>query len=135
MLITSIASSSSSMTVLNPVATAPMRAAATSTATTSTASNTVASSGSVTSPASTAAPARSGHGHASGGASASGSVAEDMQETSFSTTVGGTQYSGSVEESGGEYVATVSSLSGATASGASLVAAENNLTIRIDELV
>jgi predicted RNase H-like HicB family nuclease len=58
-----------------------------------------------------------------------------MQETSYSTTVAGTQYSGSVAESGGEYVASVTSLSGATASGSSLIAAENNLTTRIDELV
>jgi predicted RNase H-like HicB family nuclease len=55
--------------------------------------------------------------------------------TSYSTTVGGTQYSGGVEESGGDYVASVPGLSGATASGSSLVAAENNLTVRIDELV
>jgi len=33
------------------------------------------------------------------------------------------------------YVASVPALSGATASGSSLVAAENNLTIRVDELV
>jgi predicted RNase H-like HicB family nuclease len=58
-----------------------------------------------------------------------------MQETGFSTTVAGTQYSGSVEEFDGEYVASVSSLSGATASGSSLIEAENNLTVRIDELV
>jgi predicted RNase H-like HicB family nuclease len=40
-----------------------------------------------------------------------------------------------VEESGAVYVASVPALSGATASGSSLVAAENNLTIRVDELV
>jgi hypothetical protein len=58
-----------------------------------------------------------------------------MQETSFSTTVAGTQYSASVAESGGEYVATASSLAGASADGSSLIAAENSLTLRIDELV
>jgi hypothetical protein len=56
-------------------------------------------------------------------------------ETSFTTTVAGTEYSASVAESSGSYEASVSSLPGATASGTSLIAAENNLTIRIDELV
>jgi hypothetical protein len=55
--------------------------------------------------------------------------------TSFSTTVGGTQYTGSVEESGGEYTASVPNLAGATVTGASDLAAENNLAARIDELV
>jgi predicted RNase H-like HicB family nuclease len=58
-----------------------------------------------------------------------------MSVTGYSTTVGGKQYSGSVEESGGEYTASVPSLSGATATGSSLTAAENNLNNRIDELV
>jgi hypothetical protein len=40
-----------------------------------------------------------------------------------------------VEEAGGKYVASVTGLSGATASGSSLLAAENNLAVRIDELV
>jgi predicted RNase H-like HicB family nuclease len=55
--------------------------------------------------------------------------------TSYSTTVGGTQYSGSVQESGGEYTASVPNLQGATATGATEQAAENNLDARIDELV
>jgi predicted RNase H-like HicB family nuclease len=58
-----------------------------------------------------------------------------MSETSYSTTVAGKQYSGSVEESDGEYTASVSSLAGATASGSSVTAAENNLNNRINELV
>jgi predicted RNase H-like HicB family nuclease len=55
--------------------------------------------------------------------------------SSFSTTVAGTRYSGSVEQSGSEYTASVGNLTGATASGSSEAAAENNLTQRIDELV
>jgi hypothetical protein len=55
--------------------------------------------------------------------------------TSYSTTVGGTQYTGDVEQSGGEYTASVANLPGASATGTSLVAAENALDIRIDELV
>lgn len=53
----------------------------------------------------------------------------------YSTTVGGKQYSGSVAESDGTYTASVSTLSGATATGSSAQAAENNLDTRIDELV
>ena len=53
---------------------------------------------------------------------------------SYSTTVNGTSYSGSVEESGGTYTASIPNLPGATASGSSLQAAENDLNIRIDIL-
>jgi hypothetical protein len=55
--------------------------------------------------------------------------------TSYSTTVAGKQYSGSVQESNGEYTASVSGLAGASASGSSITAAENNLTTRINEIV
>jgi hypothetical protein len=55
--------------------------------------------------------------------------------TSYSTTVAGKQYSGSVEDSGGQYTASVSGLAGASASASSMQAAENALTLRIDELV
>jgi predicted RNase H-like HicB family nuclease len=58
-----------------------------------------------------------------------------MLVSSYSTTVNGTRYSGSVEQSGSEYTASVASLPGATATGTSLEAAENNLSARIDELV
>jgi predicted RNase H-like HicB family nuclease len=54
---------------------------------------------------------------------------------SYSTTVGGTQYAASVEEQGGSYVASVPNVGGATAPGATLIEAENNLAVRIDELV
>jgi predicted RNase H-like HicB family nuclease len=40
-----------------------------------------------------------------------------------------------VGESGGEYTASVASVLGATASGSTEQAAENNLDARIDELV
>jgi len=64
----------------------------------------------------------------------SSTIAEEIA-TSFSTTVGGKQYTGSVEESDGEYTASVPNLAGATATGSSEQAAENNLAARIDELV
>jgi hypothetical protein len=62
-------------------------------------------------------------------------LAELAVAESFSTTVGGKQYSGSVELSNGEYTASVPNLIGATATGSSESAAENNLDARIDVLV
>jgi len=52
----------------------------------------------------------------------------------YTTTIGGVTYSGSVEEENGVYTASVSSLGGATATGSSMIEAENNLAVRIDEL-
>ncbi len=136
MTITPIASSSSSRTVFNPAIALPFKAAPKSSGTVST---TTATSGSSASAPSAPAQAPSKPSHAShnggGGASAGSSVAQEMQVTSFSTTVDGKQYSGSVSESDGEYVASDPTLSGATATGSSEIAAENNLAIRINELV
>ncbi len=72
-----------------------------------------------------------------GGAAAAASGATALLETAiaYSTTVGGKQYSGSVEQSDGAYTASIPNLAGATATGASAQAAENNLDARIDELV
>jgi hypothetical protein len=51
-----------------------------------------------------------------------------------STTVAGKNYSESIEESGGIYVASVPSPPGIRASGSSIVSAENNLNIKLDTL-
>ncbi len=67
-------------------------------------------------------------------AAAAAAAALDVA-TAYTTTVGGKQYTGSVTQSDGEYVASIPNLAGAEATGASLVAAENNLTLRIDALV
>jgi len=48
--------------------------------------------------------------------------------------VNGKSYSGSVEESDGTYTASVPSVPGAVASGSSVDAAENNLTVVLDVL-
>lgn len=81
----------------------------------------------------------SGHvrAHGGGGGRVAASVASEVETLvgGYSVTVGGTQYAGSVQEQNGSYVASVPNVSGATASGDSMIAAENNLTIRIDELV
>jgi hypothetical protein len=62
------------------------------------------------------------------------SSAADTMVGSYSTSVGGKEYTGSVEESGGVYTASVGNLPGASASGSSAQSAEDNLTMRIDTL-
>jgi hypothetical protein len=70
-----------------------------------------------------------------GAAAAARSVAAETQVSSYSTSVAGQQYWGSVEKSGGDYTATVPNLAGATASGSSQQSAEDNLNARINEIV
>jgi len=53
---------------------------------------------------------------------------------SYSTTVGGRSYAGSVEESGGRYTASVPMPPGVSASGASVQSAEDKLNIILDTL-
>lgn len=53
----------------------------------------------------------------------------------YTTTVGGQQYTGDIEQSGAEYTASVANLPGVSASGSSVIDAEINLSIRIDEIV
>lgn len=53
---------------------------------------------------------------------------------SYSTTVAGTSYAASVEESGGTYTASVPMPPGLSASGSSIESAENNLNIILDTL-
>jgi hypothetical protein len=53
---------------------------------------------------------------------------------SYSTTVAGTSYAASVEESGGIYTASVPMPPGLSASGSSIESAENNLNIILDTL-
>jgi hypothetical protein len=67
--------------------------------------------------------------------SAASAASQLMAETSFSTTVNGKSYSGAVSYSNGEYVASDPNLAGAEATGSSVMAAENNLATRIDEIV
>jgi len=137
-------SSSSVPVLLNPVLTAQPRiheigplsgttSGSSSAVTPSSASSSKASTSSST-PNSGDARAHGGGGGA-GGASASAASEVETLVGSYSTTVGGTQYAGSVEEQNGSYVASVPSVSGATATGSSMIDAENNLSVRIDELV
>jgi len=66
--------------------------------------------------------------------SAAASAQAATLAASYSTNVNGTNYSGSVEESGGTYTASIPNLPGAIATGSSVQAAENNLNTRIDIL-
>ena len=92
-----------------------------------------ANSSAQTPPASSSAPAKGSLALAS---QISASISEAATlAASYSTTVGGKNYSGTVEESGGTYTASVANLLGAIASGSSIQSAENNLSIRIDTLV
>lgn len=59
----------------------------------------------------------------------------NLMAAAYSTSVGGKTYSGSVSETGGVYEVSVPNMPGAHASGSSIQAAENNLNMRIDELV
>jgi hypothetical protein len=62
-------------------------------------------------------------------------VNELVVDVGFSTTVAGKTYVADVTYTSGEYVAEDANLNGAVATGTSVVAAENNLTARIDVLV
>jgi hypothetical protein len=141
MLISAVSSSASNSQVLNPVlygkpaATSSSASAKTSASSSPTSAATTSTTSSST--ASTNQTSRSGSSHSGGAGSGSSSAAteEETLVSGYSTTVGGKQYSGSVEESNGEYTASVSGLSGANASGSSITGAENNLNSKIDELV
>ena len=130
--LSNMSSTTSSRILLNPAKGVSTETGTPSTATHAGKSSTTASSGSS---GSNAASRTDTHGKSSGGASASATASAECLVGSYSATVAGTQYSGSVEKSGAEYVASVPALSGATASGSSEIAAENSLTSRIDEIV
>jgi len=53
---------------------------------------------------------------------------------SYSVTVAGKNYPGSVEKSGGVYIASVLNPPGASASGSSVESAENNLNLKLDAI-
>jgi hypothetical protein len=77
----------------------------------------------------------SSHGSSQSESTSTSSAAEAELAAVYSTTVDGKTYSGSVEESGGEYTASVANLAGASASGSSIEAAEDNLGTVIDTLI
>jgi hypothetical protein len=84
-----------------------------------------------------AAPASQTPARVSAGApgAAAAAIAVEELATGYSTKVGGVEYAASVFQSNGQYTASVSSLTGATATGSTEQVAEENLAVRIDVLV
>jgi len=84
-------------------------------------------------PTAAAKPAVSRGGGGGGGASSSST--QQLVSDTYTTTVDGKSYSGSVQqEPGGGYIASIPSLPGAVATGSSALAAESNLGSIIDTL-
>jgi hypothetical protein len=70
-----------------------------------------------------------------GGGGASSSSTQQLVSDTYTATVGGKSYSGSVQqEPGGGYIASIPSLPGAVATGSSVLAAVSNLGSIIDTL-
>ena len=135
MIIDPISSGLSSSVLSNPILDAPSKAASPAPVSTPTISATADPTASAQSTISPAVVANFGGGQASGEASASSSPSGGSPITSYSTIVAGTQYAGTVQESEGEYLASIPSIFEATATGSCPVAAETNLNIRINEML
>lgn len=125
----------SSISSMPPIAASVSAAAAPRGAGSATAAATAPSSATATTPATPSSSGAASSGSVSHGSSGTPSGGSSAQAAVYSDTVGGKSYSGSVEESSGEYVASVPNLPGASASGASVQSAENNLNAVIDALV
>lgn len=83
-----------------------------------------------------AAPAHTSVAAAQGGSTlTTGQIAQEELVSGYAMTVGKQQYAADVEESNGNYTISVENLVGGTATGNTELAAENNLQLRIDELV
>lgn len=126
--------------MVSAISTAPSTASETATtasapAKRSAAASTTASSSKTAVPPKTAVSRTASPPAAAASSTTSGTEAENLLAAVYATTVAGKNYSGSVEESGGEYSASVPNLPGASASGSSVQSAENNLTLVIDTLV
>src|ERR1700722_4982259 len=85
---------------------------------------TAAPAAATTTPQTAAPPAPAARRGGGGGAAAAAASAAAAAATAYSTTVGGKSYSGSVQETDGEYEASIPNLPGASASGSSAEAAE-----------
>jgi len=59
---------------------------------------------------------------------------QSLANSTYSTSVGGKSYSGSISQSNGQYEISVPNLPGASVTASSLQAAENALNIKIDIL-
>jgi hypothetical protein len=141
MLIGGVSSMASSTVVFNPVIASSAPSSSPSAATVAPAATQVPSSASATDaqPTSTSGPRTASGGgedmHGASASAASSSAAAEVEVTTYSMSVAGNQYWGSVEQSGGDFTASVPNLAGASATGLSEQEAESNLAARVDELV
>ena len=119
--------------VVQPTAAAANRSV--TTASSPTTSPSAPASLSTTSRATGSGSGSTSHGSSQSQSTSNSEAGEASLAAVYSTTVDGTTYSGSVEESGGEYTASVANLPGASASGSSIQTAEDNLGSIIDTLV
>jgi len=139
MMIGGLSTLASTATVFNPVLapTSTPVATAGATAKAATAPASVAPAGSA--PAQTTAHAQASAASQSAGqtdgAASAASIALVEMMSAYSMTVDGKQYAGGVEETSGQYTASVPQVAGATATASSERVAENNLNTRVDELV
>lgn len=105
-------------------------AAAAASSTAKTSSTTSAPAAAPSSASTSSQPASSGGSHGGAATVSISSAAAAALASSFTMTVGGKEYSASVMESGGQYVADVPGLASAT--GTTEQVAENNLDAQID---
>lgn len=130
--ISPIANTGQGLLVLNPAATA---SASSTKAVTSVAAVAPVAAATPAPAHATSAPAAKPTASRGGGGGAGSSTTQQLITDTYTTTVGGKSYSGSVQEQpGGGYVASIPNLPGATASGSSVLAAEANLGSIIDAL-
>jgi hypothetical protein len=97
-------------------------------------SNSVASSHSATVQQTSLAPSSNSSPPITKTQNAASSVHVATVAASYSATVSGKNYPGSVVESGGVYIASVPNPPGASASGSSVESAESNLSIKLDAI-
>lgn len=140
MMIGGLSTFTSTATVFNPVLAPANTPAAAAGATAKAAAAPAVSSPSAQAPAQTSVRAASQPGGQGGGAAASAaaaaaSIALVEMMSAYSMTVKGKQYAGGVEETSGEYTASVPQVAGAVATASTEQVAENNLNTRVDELV
>src|SRR5580658_7815933 len=140
MLMGSVSSLASTATVFNPVlaskSTSRQATDPTALPQLDTASSNVSTT-SATNASASSKTASSGGAHAAVAPAAAAATANSIVESiasGYSTTVGGTQYLASLDQSGTEYTASVANVLGATSTESSELAAENNLNLRINEL-
>jgi hypothetical protein len=135
MLISAIPSATPTSSILSTLG-PPKAAQATAVSALPALSQTAATTASAA-PASAPAPAKAATAQAAPAPapSVSSALVSETLAAVYSTTVGGKQYTGDIDQSNGQYTASVPNLTGASASGSSIMDAEIALGARIDAIV